>query len=58
MILTSMGPVIDMTTEVVKFFAFFYALFGGVIFLRTDAVFFAPFAHWLMHLMHIDEMDD
>ena len=58
MILTGMGPVNDMTTESAKLFASFYALFSGVIFLSTVAVFFAPFAHRLMHLLRIDDIDD
>mgnify|MGYP000859391387 FL=1 len=58
MILTGMGPVNDMTTESAKLFASFDALFSGVIFLSTVAVFFAPFAHRLMHLLRIDDIDD
>ncbi len=55
MILTGMGPVDPMKTEAGKIFASFYALFSGIVFLSTVAVFFAPFAHRLMHLLHVDE---
>ena len=55
MILTGMGPVDEMTTNAAKLFASIYAIFSGVIFLSTVAIFFAPFAHRLMHLLKIDE---
>lgn len=55
MILTGMGPVDEMRTDSAKIFASIYALFSGVIFLSTVAIFFAPFAHRLMHLLKIDE---
>jgi hypothetical protein len=55
MILTGMGPVDDMRTDSAKIFASIYDLFNGVIFLSTVAIFFAPFAHRLMHLLKIDE---
>tara|TARA_R110001583_G_scaffold1089_2_gene9147 strand:+ start:3694 stop:4041 length:348 start_codon:yes stop_codon:yes gene_type:complete len=58
MILTGMGPVNEMVTDSAKLFASAYALFSGVIFLSTVAIFFAPFAHRLMHLLHIEELDD
>lgn len=55
MILTGMGPVDPMPTDDAKIFASVYALFSGVIFLSTVAVFFAPFAHRLMHLLHVED---
>ena len=55
MILTGMGPVDQMPTPGAKFFAGFYALFSGVVFLTTVAVMFAPLVHRLLHLMHIDD---
>lgn len=58
MILTGMGPVNDMTTSGAKIFASLYAIFSGVIFLSTIAIFFAPFAHRLMHLLKVDDIDD
>ena len=57
MILTGMGPVAELTTPTAKLFASFYALFSGVIFLSIVAVFFAPFAHRLMHLLRVDPED-
>tara|TARA_R110002167_G_scaffold167170_12_gene364340 strand:- start:994 stop:1347 length:354 start_codon:yes stop_codon:yes gene_type:complete len=58
MILTGMGPVDDLTTDSAKLFASVYALFSGVIFLSTVAIFFAPFAHRLMHLLRIGPIDN
>jgi hypothetical protein len=57
MILTGMGPVATLTEPIAKLFASFYALFSGIVFLSTVAIFFAPFAHRLMHIMHVDEDD-
>lgn len=54
MILTGMGPVSELATPTAKVFSSLYALFSGVIFLSIVAVFFAPFAHRLMHLLHVD----
>lgn len=58
MILTGMGPVNEMETDSAKLFASVYALFSGVVFLSTVAIFFAPFAHRLMHLLRIEEIDE
>lgn len=58
MILTGMGPVNPMTTYAAKVFASMYAIFSGVAFLSTVGVFFAPFAHRLMHLLHVDIEED
>lgn len=58
MILTGMGPVNEMKTEGAKLFSSFYALFSGVIFLSTVAIFFAPIAHRLMHVLRLEELDN
>jgi len=58
MILTGMGPVDEMKTDSAKLFASIYAIFSGVVFLSTVAVFFAPFAHRLMHLLRIEELEE
>lgn len=58
MILTGMGPVNEMTTNGAKLFASFYAIFSGVIFLSTVAIFFAPFAHRLMHILKVDDIEE
>ena len=53
-----MGPVNELKTDTAKLFASVYAIFSGVIFLSTVAIFFAPFAHRLMHLLKIYEIDE
>lgn len=54
MILTGMGPAAELTTNSAKVFASFYALFSGIAFLSTVAVFFAPVVHRFMHKIHIE----
>jgi hypothetical protein len=58
MILTGMGPVNIMETGMAKFFSSCYALFSGIVFLTTVGIFFAPIAHRLKHLLHVDPDDD
>lgn len=55
MILTGMGPVDRLVTNGAKIFASFYALFSGVAFLTTIAVFLSPLLHRLLHVLHIEE---
>lgn len=55
MILTGMGPVDRPTTDLGKLFASFYALYSGVIFLVVVGVMFAPIAHRLLHLFHLEQ---
>src|SRR4051795_12487611 len=45
MILTGMGPVNPVQTVAGKIFASLYALFSGVVFITTVAVFLGPVAH-------------
>jgi flagellar biosynthesis protein FliR len=58
MILGGMGPVDIMTTDSSKYFASFYALFSGVVFLSTVAVLFAPVLHRAMHKFHLESESD
>src|SRR5260370_42548612 len=55
MILTGMGPVDPMKNDVAKWFASFYAIFSGVAFLSTVAVFLSPIVHRFLHKMHLSE---
>jgi len=55
MILTGMGPIDKMTSSSSKIFASIYAIYSGVIFLSSVALFFAPIAHRLMHLLKIEQ---
>lgn len=56
MILTGMGPVNTMRTDSQNITSI-YVMYSGVIFLSTFVIFFAPFAHRLMHLLRIDKID-
>lgn len=54
MILTGMGPVNHIDCTAGKLFASFYALFSGIAFLTTIAVFLAPIIHRFMHRFHLE----
>jgi hypothetical protein len=53
MILGGMGPVNELHTVAGKWFASFYALFSGMIFLVVAGVLIAPIAHRLLHHLHL-----
>ncbi len=57
MILTGMGPVVEMKSDVAKIFSSLYALYSGVAFLSITAVFFAPIIHRLLHILHVEQED-
>ena len=54
MILTGMGPVLEMKNEKAKLFSSFYALYSGVAFLSITAVFFAPIVHRVLHILQVE----
>lgn len=58
MILTGMGPVVDMTTNNAKLFSSLYALYSGIAFLSITAVFFAPIIHRLLHILHVEDNNE
>lgn len=58
MILTGMGPANQLPTDGGKMFASFYALYSGVTFLSTVAVFFSPIAHRLLHILHVEDENE
>lgn len=58
MILTGMGPVVEMKSTAAKVFSSFYALYSGVAFLSITAVFFAPIVHRLLHILHVEEEEN
>lgn len=58
MILSGMGPVNELSSVSGKLFASFYALFAGVAFLAIAAVLIAPFAHRLLHRLHLEDADE
>lgn len=55
LILTGMGPVVEMKTTAAKLFSSFYALYSGVAFLTMIATFLAPILHRLLHVLHLDD---
>lgn len=55
MILTGMGPVVEMNSEGVKLFSSFYALYSGVAFLSITGVFLAPVVHRILHILHVQD---
>jgi hypothetical protein len=58
MILGGMGPVDPLHDNDAKIFASFYALFSGVIFLTTVAIFLSPIAHRMLHILHVVDNED
>lgn len=58
MILGGMGPVDPMKTTGGKFFASFYALFSGIIFLVVIGTLFAPIYHRFLHKFHLEIEED
>jgi hypothetical protein len=55
MILTGMGPVVEMTTATAKIFSSLYALYSGIAFLTITAVFFTPIIHRILHILHVEQ---
>ena len=55
MILTGMGPVDPMKNDAAKWFASIYAIFSGVAFLSTVAVFLTPLVHRFLHQHHLTQ---
>jgi hypothetical protein len=58
MILTGMGPVVEMPSNDAKLFSSFYALYSGVAFLSITAVFFAPVVHRVLHILQVEKEAD
>ena len=58
MILTGMGPVMEMKTTGAKLFSSLYALYSGVAFLSITAVFFAPIIYRLLHILQIENLSN
>ncbi|HSP33798.1 MAG TPA: hypothetical protein VLU46_05720 [Thermoanaerobaculia bacterium] len=57
MILSGMGPVDKLETSAAKIFAACYALFSGLLFIALMGLVLAPWAHRVLHKMHLDEED-
>ena len=55
MILSGMGPVIEINTVSGKVFSSFYALFSGIVFVGAMGFILAPGLHRIFHKLHIQE---
>ena len=55
MILSGMGPVVEITTDGGKWFSSAYALFSGVVFITNIGIILAPTMHRLFHRLHIQD---
>ena len=55
MILSGMGPVIEIKTVSGKIFSSMYALFSGVVFITNIGIILAPALHRMYHRLHLEE---
>lgn len=55
MILGGMGPVDPLKSDTAKIFASLYALFSGLAFIGIAGLMLAPFAHRLLHRVHLEQ---
>ena len=55
MILSGMGPVIEIQTTGGKIFSSGYALFSGIVFITNVGVILAPAVHRIFHRLHVEE---
>ncbi|HEX7845568.1 MAG TPA: hypothetical protein VF476_07160 [Chitinophagaceae bacterium] len=55
MILSGMGPVVEIKTNSGKWFSSAYALFSGVIFITNVGIILAPAIHRLFHRLHLED---
>jgi FtsH-binding integral membrane protein len=55
MILSGMGPVVEIKSDAGKIFSSAYALFSGVIFLSIVGFILAPAIHRIFHRLNADE---
>lgn len=55
MILSGMGPVVEIKSTGGKWFSSFYALFSGVVFITNIGIILAPAIHRLLHSLNVEE---
>jgi len=55
MILSGMGPVVEIKSNIGKIFSSFYAIFSGVAFITNIGIILTPMAHRLYHRLHVEE---
>jgi hypothetical protein len=54
MLLGGMGPMGDLPNDTAKYFAGFYALYSGIVFIAAAGVLVAPFAHRIFHKLSLE----
>ena len=54
MILSGMGPVVELTTVSGKLFSSFYAPFSGIVFITNIGIILAPALHRMYHRLHLE----
>jgi hypothetical protein len=54
MILSGMGPVVEIKTMSGKWFSSAYALFSGVVFITNVGIILAPAIHRMFHRLNLD----
>ena len=55
MILSGMGPVVEIKTTSGKWFSSAYALFSGVVFITNVGIILAPAMHRLFHRLNLEK---
>jgi xanthine/uracil permease len=55
MILSGMGPVVEIKTDSGKWFSSAYALFSGVVFITNVGIILTPAIHRLFHRLHVED---
>lgn len=55
MILSGMGPVVEIKTVAGKWFSSLYALFSGVVFITNIGIILAPAMHRIFHRLHLQD---
>ena len=55
MILSGMGPVIEIKTVSGKWFSSAYALFSGVVFITNVGIILAPAIHRMFHRLNLED---
>ena len=58
LLLSGMGPVVEMSSVAGKLFDGIYALFCGIILLAATGLLFAPVFHRILHRFHIEDSRD
>src|SRR5581483_6442047 len=55
MLVGQMGPTANFTTSIAKYFASFYAIASGLVFIGITSIAFAPIIHRLFHHFHLSD---